>query len=47
VLDHWFGILVMCTAAAKSEKIWGEALQRYVGSGRVPTKTLGRARKGD
>jgi hypothetical protein len=46
VLDHWFGILAMRTGATKSEKIWGRALQRYVGSGRVPTKNVGASAKG-
>jgi hypothetical protein len=41
VLDHWFCILEIRSTATKSEKIWGGALQRYVGLGRVPTKNVG------
>jgi hypothetical protein len=43
---HLFGILAMCSAATTREKIWDGALQRYVGSGRVHTKTVGQAPKG-
>jgi hypothetical protein len=37
----------MRAAAIENEKIQDGALQRYVGWGRVPLETLGRAQKGD
>jgi hypothetical protein len=46
VLDHWFGILTMHAAVTKSEKIWGGALQIYVGLGRAATNNIGAIVKG-